>query len=475
MACQVVITSVTASGPPLSAVTVTGTATVPDCMTVTVKVVCGGTPLSSLTVPVDAGGNWSATFTDFVGTKCVCGSEYVVTAKCDQSSICREGLASGNLDCMGQCPTAMVSVSIGDCQPDGTREVMLNATITPGSDPTIVTQWEVEAGVFASASASLSYGVTHYYDPGQAYVAVLHVVLPPGCPPIGSVAIGPLEPCPCPELAVNATVAGCADANTAATATFTATLTPPGSNCGSYHWTFGDGTTEITTTPTTTHLYQTSGTFAASAAIECGACLMTAATDVTVKACGGGGNKGGNGGEGGGCFAIRAIMVIAAILAIAASALALCLPPPAAAILGWIALGLGIVAAALAILWAIFCPKPCAWALLFAWQVLVGVGFVLLAFTVCCPTFWWIGFGLLAIGLTLMFLWRSHCKVSNCELWKELSITISGVIIPLLADLAHIPVLAACTNGIVTLILSGIAVALVIAVANCVHSQSSSN
>jgi hypothetical protein len=63
MACKVTITSVTATGPPLSAVRVTGTATVPDCATVEVILECGGSPGPKLIVPVDGAGNWIANFT----------------------------------------------------------------------------------------------------------------------------------------------------------------------------------------------------------------------------------------------------------------------------------------------------------------------------------------------------------------------------------------------------------------------------
>jgi hypothetical protein len=64
MAYQVTITSVTASGPPLSAMHVTGTTTVPDCTTVRGILECGGSPGPKLIVPVDSFGNWIADFTD---------------------------------------------------------------------------------------------------------------------------------------------------------------------------------------------------------------------------------------------------------------------------------------------------------------------------------------------------------------------------------------------------------------------------
>jgi len=269
------------------------------------------------------------------------------------------------------------------------------------------------------------------------------------------------------DLSVN--VSGCADsANQSATATFTATLTPPGVNCGMYQWAFGDGLTQTTSGPTTTHSYSAPGSYAASVAIVCGACLISQSAVVTVPQCpNGGGDGGGNGGEGWGCFGLRVLMTIAAILAIVALALAICLPPAAYA-LGWIALGLGIAAALAAIFWAILCPKPCAWALLLAWQVSVGVGFVLLYFTVCCPSFWWIGLSLLVAGLALMLVWKRRCHKNTCEVLKELSIALSSVILPLLGWLGVIPALAACINHLVAGILSTLAAAVGAAVLHCV-------
>jgi hypothetical protein len=471
MPCKVTISSVTATGPPLTAVDVTGTATVPDCTTVEVVLECGGAPGPKLIAPVDTAGNWVAHFTASAlkGTPCACGRSYVVTATCEQSPQCEKGVAKGEFDCRGRCPTAVVSVAIGACTADGHRNVTLHATITPGTDPTIVTQWEVEPGVFAAASPSLSYDTTHAYAPGQQFTATLHVVLPAGCPDLATVVVGPLASCPCPDLGLSVAVAGCAAAGRAtATATLTAALTPPGVNCGDYHWTFGDGATDVTPAPTTTHAYSAPGSFAASVAVACGACLKTQAATVTIPPCpnGGGDGEGGNG-EGFGCFGARVLMTVAAILAIVSIALAVCVPA-LATVLAWIALGLGIAAAVAGILWGIFCPKPCAWALLLAWQVSIGVGFVLLYFTTCCPTFWFVGLPLIGIGVALMFAWKRQCHMSNCAVLKELSIALSSVILPLLGWLGVIPGLAACVNHVVAGILSTLAAAVGVAVLHCI-------
>jgi hypothetical protein len=230
-------------------------------------------------------------------------------------------------------------------------------------------------------------------------------------------------------------------------------------NCGLYHWTFGDGGIDVTVAPTTTHAYSAPGNFAASVTIVCGACVMTQAIPVTVPQC-----------EGFKCFALRVLMTVAAILAIVSAALAICvtLPPPAAAALDWIALSLGIAATLAAVIWAIWCPKPCAWALLLAWQVSIGVGFVLLYFTACCPIFWWIGLSLIAAGAALMIVWKRRCRETTCAVLKELSIALSSVILPLLGWLSVIQALAACINHVVAGVLSTVAAVIGVAVLHCI-------
>jgi len=160
-------------------------------------------------------------------------------------------------------------------------------------------------------------------------------------------------------------------------------------------------------------------------------------------------------------------MTIAAILGLVAAALAACIPPAASILLG-IAAAFGAAAIIAGILWGIFCPKPCAWALLLAWQVALGSGFLLLCFTTCCPSFWPIGLGLIALGVAGMFAWKARCKKNRCQVLKELVIALSGVLIPLLGWLAAIPVLAPCINHVVTGILSTIAAIITLAAANCI-------
>jgi hypothetical protein len=174
--------------------------------------------------------------------------------------------------------------------------------------------------------------------------------------------------------------------------------------------------------------------------------------------------------EGVGCKAIRIIMTIAAILATLSVLVAICVPA-AATVLFWIALGLGILAAILGIVWAIFCPTPCGFALLFSWQVAIGVGFAVLYFTQCCLWMWWVGIGLILAALAVLALWVTECDSTFCEVVVELSVAIVAVLLPLLGWLGVIPALQPCINQTVAAGLSSLAGAIAIAVAACASNN----
>jgi PKD domain len=478
MACKVTITSVTPTGPPLTAVDVTGTATVPDCTTVEVILECGGEPGPKLTgVPVDGAGNWVAHFTsnDLKTTPCRCGGSYVVTAVCEQSAQCEKGITQGEFDCEGLCPTAAtLSAAVGDCTPDGYRNVTFDVALTPGTGTPLITRLDYGDGqndgghVWPAGQTTYTPPPTHPYVPGQQYTATLSVIYPTGCSVLATVPVGPLELCPCPDLQLpQPSVSGCAGpGNATATATFTATLTPPGANC-MYHWSFGDNTHAVTTTPTTTHSYGTPSSVSASVAVTCGACVMTQGTTLDIPSCtppppppppptG----------EGLSCFVARVLMTIGIILGIVIAALIAC-HPALWGPLTTFAVVVGVVTAVATFFWA-FCDKPCAWALLLAWQVSVGAGAVLLYFSKCCAVaFWLIGLGLVAAGVTLMFVWKSHCNESDCAVVAELSIALVSVILPVLGWVGAIPVLHACVNTLVAAILSLLASVVVVKLARC--------
>ena len=377
----------------------------------------------------------------------------------------------------GGCPTVTgLTATVSGCAGPGTATVTFIGTLTP---PLVGCSflWAFgDGGTLVTTMPSAS----HTYTAAGTY-AVAVTAICPGITPCATTTIAVEVPRCCPvvtNILANLEDNECANGmGTSATVNFSA-ITDPTPAAGSYTWTFGDGTPTVTNPgPNASHDYASPGSYTVQVIYVpdpalhpgCPSSVFSIA-GVTVPACpgdGGGGDDEDDGGGGGwGCFGLRVIMTIAAILAIVAVSLAVCIPA-AATPLFWLALGLGIAAAIAGILWGIFCPKPCAWALLLAWQVALGVGFVLLCFTVCCPVFWVIGGGLVLAGIALMFTWKERCNKSNCAVLKELVIALSGVILPLLGWLGAIPALAACINPIVTGALSTLAAAIAVAATNC--------
>jgi PKD repeat protein len=263
-----------------------------------------------------------------------------------------------------------------------------------------------------------------------------------------------------------------------ATVIFSA-VTDPMQAAGTYKWDFGDVSPPVTNPgPNATHAYAAPGSYNVKVDYvpdstkfpNCPPSSFPKA--IVVPACTPGDIVDpSDGGEGGGCFALRAIMVIAAILAGVSLLLAACVPAAASALL-YVALACAILAFGAGLVWALFCPRPCAWGLLFAWQVALGIGYAALYFSTCCA--WLVGVGLpsLALGLTLAVVWKSRCKKTQCELLKELVVVLSGVVLPVLGWLGVIPGLSACTNTALVGALSTLIAALVIAAANCIPSAS---
>lgn len=571
MACTITIGSVVGILPPGSTVPtsiiVSGTAT--GCTTGEVKVTidCGTGP-TSVSAPVDSAGNWQATFGSNV--VCSCDKPITVTATCSDGQC--EATTTTPLRCKPPAPCPKLgsfTVAIDGCVGGGsTATAVFTVTLVPATSGCTYT-WNFGDG--SPPVVTTVPTVTHVYTTAGTFTASVIANCPSqsGSPCVVKgampVTIPPCGACPT-VVGLTATVSGCAGPGTA-TVTFNGTLTPPLSGC-SFLWAFGDGTTQVTTTPSVSHTYAAPMTYAVAvtaicpnitpcatatisvnvprccpvvtnilANVEDNECagngnlatfIFSAVTDpasamgnyswdfgdgsptvtnpgpnathdysspgtftvdvvyvpdpavypgcppssfskpITVPACSGGGDGGGNGGGGGwGCFGLRVIMTIAAILGIVAAALAACIPP-AATVLLWIAAAFGAAALIAGILWGIFCPKPCAWALLLTWQVALGAGFLLLCFTTCCPSFWPIGLGLIALGIALMLVWKRRCKKNRCQVLKELVIAISGVLIPLLGWLTAIPVLAPCINPLVTGILASIAGIITLAAANCI-------
>jgi FOG: PKD repeat len=376
----------------------------------------------------------------------------------------------------GGCPTVVgLTAAVSGCAGPGSATVTFTGTLVPPL-PGCLFLWAF--GDMTNATTTTP-SASHVYTTPNTY-AVAVTAICPGIPPCATTTIAVVVPRCCPvvtNIVGNVEDSECADGATkSATFNFSA-VTDPSPAAGNYNWDFGDGSPTVTNPgPNASHAYSASGMHTASVVYVPDPGLYPScppssfSISVTVPACSGGGNGGnGNGGdgEGFGCFGLRAIMTIAGILAIVALALAACIPP-AASILLAIAAGFGLVAAIVGLIWGFLCPKPCAWALLLAWQVAIGAGYMLLCFTTCCPSFWPIGIGMIVVGIGLMLLWKSHCHKNKCQVLKELVLAISGVLIPLLGWFGAIPILAPCINHVVTAALSALAAALTVAALHCI-------
>jgi hypothetical protein len=372
------------------------------------------------------------------------------------------------------CPTVTnLTTSMTGCADPGVVTVTFAGTLTPVlAGCTFL--WQFGDGSPAVITTVPS--VTHIYTTAGTFPAAVTASCPniPICATATILVVIP--PCCTTVTAIVSNVSDneCAGASSSATVNFSATTNPPAAAPGDYTWDFGDGASITNSGPNASHPYAVPGTFPVKVTYVpnpplAGCAPSSKTATVTVPPC-----KGppppppqpGNGGEGVGCLGLRIVMTIAAILAIVAVSLAICIPPAATPLL-ILALVLGIIAAVAGIVWAFLCPRPCAWPMLLAWQVSLGVGLILLCFTVCCPTFWLIGGGLVVAGVALMLAWKRRCKKSNCAVLKELVIAVSGVILPLLGWFLAIPALAACINTLITGILSTVAAAISVSASQC--------
>lgn len=476
MACQVSITQVFGISqqvdPFPDVVLVEGTAI--DCAEIRVHIECHAaeSPLED-TVPVQPDGTWQAR----LAIPCPCEQVAIVTAECLTDPKCKDEF-QGPLNC-GNCPTAAIDVVVtgaggddvgfAECNPDGTQHVKLTATISAAAGVAIISYWDFGDGGFSPPTGGLVNIGDHDYAPPGPYTAHLVFFAPDNCPPASAVVAG-LGPCECPRVEnISVDVDGCAGEGNVAQATVSGAPSLPTEGC-SYKWNFGDGSADDDTTiPNNTHQYASPGTYSGAVALHCGQCVEVTTFSVEVPGCDGVDEPEKPEeptDESFGCMVLRWLIVIFTVLASISIIIWLCVPGAGGAF-GWIAVGLGIAAAIVSILWALACPKPCGWSLLLAWQVGLGIGIGALYFAPCCPWLWWLGGGLIAAALTSLTLWIRRCRVSFCKLMVELLVVLSAVIVPALGWIAGIPQLAACVNSVVAATVSTMSAVVAIAVAGC--------
>lgn len=487
MACSIIITSVTGipvapNSTTTSTIHITGTQT-GACLPATsgmveiiVEVICGNNTKKGIATP-DALGNWSVD----VPLECRCNGDIVVRASCATDPTC-VGTHSGNLQCEGNCPTGWIEMSVGDCNPDGTRNVTLTAHVTTAPPGTLVGQFAYGDGTFGPAfsfSGTGSYpdpnAPHHYAPPGPPNPVQFLWALPSNCPPLTAVLSG-LQPCPvvCPNVTVHITASQPSDCDQMSQRSVTFDALVSGGTPQYYHWNFGDNSSGMGPPPFV-HLYSANIASTPTATVEVtlfnGACLYMDSVAVNIPACGGPPPPPPpppNGGEGDFCLGLRWSAVILAILATLSLYICVCVPNASVAFC-WVALGFAIGSAVLLAIWLLWCPKPCGAALLIGWQIALGAGIGALYFAPCCPILWVIGAGLIAAAIAGLITWARRCKRTFCQVLVELAVVITVVVIPILAWIAGIPILAACINHIVATSVALVSAAVALGLAKCAH------
>ncbi len=381
MPCSISIQNIIGQGPPLTSLTVSGTAT--GCPSVKVLIFCPHGEVASLTVPVTSG-QWQAVFSpaQLKYANCVnCNDpNYPITVHADgiaaDGTSCTDTRSLLQIPCQACCPSVQIQVTPGECD-QGRRLVTFTATVVPatgaGCPNEVFAQLDFGDGHLGNGFAvppNSPWTEPHFYTPGT-YTASLRVISPTGCSDV-PVVVGPLQSCPCPTVVIGPpSVAGCAGSGQSATVTITVTVSPAVQGCV-LHYVFDDQSTAQTIIPssgpsfsdTQSHPYSTPGTHSVSVTLTCGSCVVLATQGFDVPKCGGAGN-------GDGCpwwnpfckgWSLCAALLAAAIIAFFSAAVLMWFAgcangnPGAAAlwVAAWTTAAVGL---ALLALWAWLCSK----------------------------------------------------------------------------------------------------------------------
>lgn len=263
MACEISIATVVATGAPgqlVASIAVDGTAV--ECESVVVQISCGAAEKIQA-VTVDAQGGWHALFADLAGTMCVCGDPNValrVVARCKSDPTCLDTRTLLPIPCYGACPTIShiqtVTPPCAAVLAAGEYYVTFNAYIDGAGVTQCLWNFGDVSGSVASGSLPVN-GVataTHAYEcPGEYQVTL---IILSDCEPDyfdDEVQAFELSPCGCPS--VNDFTAT-PDPQNPCHWTFSAKIGGAFAACvEGYLWSFGDGATDQTPVPQTTHIY----------------------------------------------------------------------------------------------------------------------------------------------------------------------------------------------------------------------------
>lgn len=252
MTCSILITNVTGEQLPAvpgsckTRVTVNGTATDCDLVTLTVRCPCGNT-ICTQTVTVNlngvvtgnsaesgyfVNGEWELVMT----LDCCCGGNIYLSAHCPGVNCSTSW--TGTLNCPTCCPVTSTTVSIGNCADDDTVQVTFTTSVSlPHDCPDAVVHIDFGNGPPGwphTVANGSSFTETHTYPAGN-YTAQVIVDTPTNCPPeqvplqITCPDTEPVDCCPQIETSVGY---GACDADGNAAVTIEVTVTPaPYPNC----------------------------------------------------------------------------------------------------------------------------------------------------------------------------------------------------------------------------------------------------
>ncbi len=349
------------------------------------------------------------------------------------------------------CPAITTKVEVGECNDLGKTNVCLTTTANVPAGCKITLQWDFgdgqSGGSHAFSSASNTFTECHDYAPGS-YTAQLNIVSPTGCKS-SSVKIN-VPPCDCcPSISVDPCVEDCdADGNRFVTFTVAVSAKPAPCPTVQVQMDFGDGSTGGTHTypPGGSGSYIETHTYSGSAALQDNTVALNVTqpqgcpgwSTVIPKCCK---RKLVNC-----CAVLFAIMTGSLALALALLLLnllcAVAVPPSVISAL------VGLFIVALVVYLLLKCPKcRCGWLFLLLWRVLFGVGILLAIFAgcaACSPWSFWIGLGLLILGIVFLLLWKKKCCVKPCAFLAEIVLWVGSMLLPLIAVIKGFAWAAAC-------------------------------
>jgi hypothetical protein len=358
---------------------------------------------------------------------------------------------------------------IGECNEDGTRDVIISVSFTAPSSLDAELLWNTELLEEKSGSGPLTLsnsGSIRRFPAGTTQR--FRVVFKNGC--TGDSIPVTIPECPCPSIDLVETFGDCIDSNRSLRVTYNITSSSPyeaqlfrdDETIPVDALSRGSGRRQLIKADNyaigSTHRFKAKITFPFGCTDE------RPVDEVSIPGCS---PSNPPDDEKLGCGLLRLFVVIAFALALIAVAIGFCIPAIAPAIF-WIAAGLALAAIIALVLWLIFCKKkPCGWAYLLLWQTFLSAGIGVMYFSGCCPWIIFLGLGLLLASVPFIILWIKKCNKTFCQFAKEAASVLVGVVLPLIALILVIPATRLCVIPIFVAILTILVAVLTVYALRC--------